>query len=430
MNAPTDQKPRGRRVLGLPPAATRRNIADTLHAENTGAILLAAGAVVALLWANSPWSGAYHSLSTTVIGPGSLHLDLTVGQWATDGLLAIFFFVVGLELKREIVAGQLRRPATAVVPIIAAVGGMTAPALLYLLVNTMSARGDTQGWAVPVATDIAFAVAVLTVFGKSLPGALRAFLLTLAVVDDLLGIVVIAVFYSDGLAFGALAAAVGVIAVFAVVVRRNGGAPPWILIVLAVAAWALMHASGVHATIAGCLLGFTVPAVARGAEPQSLAEQYEHRWRPVSAGLAVPLFALFAVGVTLDGDSLADAVGDPVAQGVVLGLVVGKPLGIFAATWLLVHLTGARLDPSLRWPDVLAVGAVGGIGFTVALLIGELSFPAGSPRAETVKAAVLVGSLLSAAVGATLLRLRARARRHAKPTTSADPQPEPAHGRR
>lgn len=397
-------------LLGPLTPGSRRNLADTLRAESTGAVLLLLGAVVALVWASSPWGDSYRALSAVRVGPSALHLDLTVAQWATDGLLAIFFFVVGVELKREIVDGQLRRPATAIVPIVAAVGGMAVPALLYTLVNVVG-DGDPRGWAVPVATDIAFAVAVLAIAGRGLPTALRAFLLTLAVVDDLLGIVVIAAFYTASLDFVAMAGAAGTVALFAVLVRRRGGAPPWLLVPLSVLAWALMHASGIHATIAGVVLGFTVPALARDGERRSLAEHYEHVWRPVSAGFAVPVFALFAAGVTMTPEALRDAFTNPVAIGVVLGLVVGKPLGITLATWLLVRLTKATLDTSLRWLDVVAVACVGGIGFTVALLIGELSFTPGTADSEAAKAAILVGSLLSAALGGTLLAWRARTRR-------------------
>ena len=394
-------------LFGRLTSGGRKNFADTLRAENTGAILLLAGAVVALLWANSPWREAYLSLGDIVLGPSALHLDLSVSQWATDGLLAIFFFVVGLELKREMVTGQLRRPSTAIVPILAAVGGMAVPALAYTLVNSLSSAGSLDGWAIPVATDIAFAVAVLTIFGKRLPTALRAFLLTLAVVDDLLGIIVIGAFYTESLAFAWLGASILAIAVFGLLVRRRG-MTAWVLIPLGVLAWGLMHASGIHATIAGVLLGFTVPAIARHGASISLAERYEHLWRPVSAGLAVPVFALFAAGVTLSPDALASTAGDPTAQGVALGLVVGKPVGILLATFLLVKLTKASLDASVRWLDLTAVACVAGIGFTVSLLIGELSFPASSPHSEHVKAAVLIGSLLSAVIGALLLTWRSR----------------------
>jgi NhaA family Na+:H+ antiporter len=343
-----------------------------------------------------------------VVGPAGLHLDLTVASWATDGLLTVFFFVAGLELKREFVTGQLRNPATAAVPIIAAVGGMITPAAIYVLVNLANGGPSLGGWAVPVATDIAFAVAVLTLFGRRLPIALRAFLLTLAVVDDLLGIVVIAVFYANGLAFGWLGAALLTIGVLAVLTRR--GVTAWILVPLAVLAWALMHLSGVHATIAGVLIGFTVPASARNGHDRSVAERWEHRWRPVSAGLAVPIFALFAAGVSLSPDALATTLTEPAAQGVILGLVIGKPLGIMLTTFAVVTVTRAALDPTVTWLDLLAVAVVAGIGFTVALLIGELSFAPGTPQSEHVKAGVLIGSLASAVIGGLLLTWRSRAR--------------------
>ncbi|HEY8717498.1 Na+/H+ antiporter NhaA [Pengzhenrongella sp.] len=397
----------GRILFGRLTPGAERNFADDLRSENAGAILLLVGAVVALVWVNSPWRDGYTALSDAVVGPSALGLDLSLAQWATDGLLAIFFFVVGLELKREMVDGQLRRPSTAIVPILAAVGGMAVPAGIYALVNATSAGGAMGGWAVPVATDIAFAVAVLTIFGRRLPTALRAFLLTLAVVDDLLGIVVIAIFYADDLAFVWLGAALATIAVFALCVRRRG-MTAWVLVPLAILAWGFMHASGIHATIAGVMLGFTVPALARPGEQQSLAERFEHLWRPVSAGLAVPVFALFAAGISFSAADLMRAADDPAAQGVALGLVIGKPVGILLATFLLVKLTRANLDESVRWPDLVAVSVVAGVGFTVSLLIGALSFDATSPHSDHIKAAVLVGSVASAALGAILLTCRSR----------------------
>jgi NhaA family Na+:H+ antiporter len=411
------------KLLGRLTPGGRRNFIDTLGAENTGSKLLLLGTVVALAWANSPWQGAYSSISDTTFGPESQHLNLTVSQWATDGLLAIFFFVVGLELKREMVEGQLRKPATAIVPILAAVGGMAVPALVYMSVVSLQS-GPSEGWAIPVATDIAFAVAVLTVFGSRLPTALRAFLLTLAVVDDLLGIVVIALFYADGLAFAWLGAAFVAIALFAWLVR-TGKAPGWLLIALAVTAWALMHRSGVHATIAGVVLGFTVPVRALRGQQMGLAERYEHLWRPVSAVLAVPIFALFAAGVSLSPADLASAAGDAAAQGVALGLVIGKPVGILLATFLLVRFTHANLDPTVRWLDLVAVSAVAGIGFTVSLLIGELSFAEGSPHGEHVKAAILFGSLVAAVIGGGLLSWRSRVHVRDHDLTPQDVSVEP-----
>lgn len=386
------------------------NLLDTLRTERAGGLLLLAGTVAALVWANSGWSEAYVTLKDTVIGPHSLHLDLTVAEWAKDGLLAIFFFVIGLELKREIVVGQLRRPATAIVPVVAAVGGMVIPAALYVVVN-LAEGGDARGWAVPVATDIAFAVAVLSIVGKWLPNALRAFLLTLAVVDDLLAILIIAVLFTDQIAWGWLAAAIACIVAFWLLIKVRRGSP-WLLVPLALAAWGFTHASGVHATLAGVALGMVVPAVAREGERHALAEHWEHVWRPVSAGLAVPVFALFAAGVVIDTAALREAASSPVSHGVVLGLVVGKPIGILLATFLVARLTRASLDEGLSWWDVTGMACLAGIGFTVSLLIGALAF--GGDRSSEVTMAVLAASLVAALVGASILAWRSRAYRRAE----------------
>jgi NhaA family Na+:H+ antiporter len=384
-----------------------RNLRAVLRQESTGGVLLLIATALALLWANSPLRERYSELREVHLGPAALHLDLSVHAWAADGLLAIFFFVVGLELKREIVAGELRRPATAIVPIVAAVGGMVVPAAIYLAVNLTAGDGAPRGWAVPTATDIAFAVAVLAVVGRGLPSALRAFLLTLAVVDDLLAIIVIAVFYTETVAFGWLAASLAVVALFGFLLRR-GVRSPWLLVPLGVTAWALMHASGIHATIAGVLLGLTVPAIARRGARQSLAEHYEHRWRPVSAGFAVPVFALLSAGVTVSGGAVGDALADPAARAVVLALVLGKPIGIVGAT-ALVSLTGrAGLAKGVSWWDVIGVGALGGIGFTVSLLVADLAFGAGTAQDASVKVAVLSASLIAALAGAGILLARGR----------------------
>ena len=394
----------GPRLFARLSAREERSLADALRAETTGGALLLVGTVIALVWANSGWSDAYEHLREIVVGPSALHLDLSIEHWASDGLLTFFFFVVGLELKREIVAGELRKPATAALPIVAAIGGMAVPALLYVAVN--AGRGDLSGWAIPTATDIAFAVAVLAVVGRSLPSSLRAFLLTLAVVDDLLAIIVIAVFYSESISLGWLALSVLVVVVFGLLTRR-GITSAWLLVPLGVTAWALMHASGVHATIAGVLLGLIVPATAAAGE-HSIAERFEHRWRPISAGVAVPIFALVAAGVAFDPESLSAALQDPVAQGVVLGLVVGKPIGIIGTTWIVSRLTKTPLAEGLGWRDVAAVGSVAGIGFTVSLLIGALAFDEGSAAGEHVRVAVLAASIVAAIVGALLLARRDR----------------------
>ena len=410
-----------RTLFGRLGAAQERTLADVLRTERAGGVMLLAGTVAALVWANSRWSSSYESLSAVTIGPQSLHLHLSLAAWAQDGLLAIFFFVIGLELKRELVAGELRHPATAVVPAAAAAGGMIVPALLYLAVNAAAPDGTSAGWAVPTATDIAFAVAVLSLVGRGLPSALRAFLLTLAVVDDLLAILIIAIFFTDQVSLGWLAVAAAAVLVFGCVARTR---PTWwwLLVPLALGAWAAMHASGVHATIAGVALGLVVPAVAKGGERRSVAQRWEHAWRPVSAGVAVPLFALFAAGVVVSGAALREAFNDPASQGVALGLVLGKPIGIVLATLLVATFTKAALDPGLTWWDIVAIGAVGGIGFTVSLLVNELTFE--GQQADHVTMGVLVASACAAVLGGTLLAWRARGRRGgARPPQPRPPRP-------
>ena len=390
-------------------------VSAILRKETVGGALLLLSAAIALVWANSPWAAAYDSFENLHIGTDrlGLHLDLTLGGWAADGLLAIFFFVVGLELKREFVAGDLRDPGRAALPIAAAVGGMVAPALIFVAFTLPAGDGASRGWAIPTATDIAFAVAVLAVISTHLPGALRTFLLTLAVVDDLLAITVIAVFYTDKINVAALLIALIPLTLFAVLVQRRISSW-WLLIPLAVLTWAFVHESGVHATVAGVLLGFTVPvlrsAAAGGPEAgPGLAEHFEHRLRPLSAGFAVPVFAFFAAGVTFGGyHGLITALRDPIAMGIVFGLVAGKTLGVFGTTWTLAKLTRASLDSALRRIDVFGISILAGIGFTVSLLIGELAYESGSERHDVVKVAVLTGSLLAALIAAVVLRLRNR----------------------
>lgn len=401
-----------------------RRITEILRKETVGGALLLVATVAALVWANSPAASSYTALRDLEVGPEALHLHLSLHEWAADGLLAIFFFVVGLELKREFVAGDLRDPRRAALPILAAVGGMVVPAVLYLAVAGRAGGEALSGWAIPTATDIAFALAVLAVIGTHLPAALRTFLLTLAVVDDLLAVTVIAVFYTDEVTWPALAGSLLVIAVFAVAVQRRVRSW-WLLLPLAFAAWALMHESGVHATVAGVLLGFTVPVVrsARAGGPDAgpgLAEHFEHRFRPVSAGFAVPVFAFFAAGVPLGGVAgVRESFADPVAQGVVVGLVVGKAVGIFGTTWLVARFTRATLDAALRWLDVLGVALLGGIGFTVSLLIGELAF-ASEEGTEHVTVGVLAGSVLAALLAAALLKARNKAYRRVAELESED----------
>uniref|UniRef100_A0AAU2V6P1 Na(+)/H(+) antiporter NhaA n=1 Tax=Streptomyces sp. NBC_00003 TaxID=2903608 RepID=A0AAU2V6P1_9ACTN len=402
MATPTPSK---RKFLGRLSLPERTFVAEALRAETVGGVLLLVAAIGALIWANTLGS-SYESVRGFHLGISSLGLDLSIQHWAADGLLAIFFFVAGIELKRELVAGELRDPKAAALPVIAAVCGMAVPALVYALVN-ISGHGSLDGWAVPTATDIAFALAVLAVIGTSLPSALRAFLLTLAVVDDLFAILIIAVFFTNSINFAALGGAVLGLAVFWLLLRK--GVRGWyVYIPLALVIWGLMYNSGVHATIAGVAMGLMLRCHRTEGEEHSPGEHIEHLMRPVSAGLAVPLFALFSAGVGISGGTLADVFTRPETLGVVLGLVVGKALGIFGGTWLAARFTKAELNDDLAWPDVFAVASLAGIGFTVSLLIGELAFAGQAELTDEVKAAVLVGSLTAAVLASVLLKMRVR----------------------
>lgn len=391
-------------------------IGALLRQETTGGILLITAALVAIVWANSPGAGAYFSLRDLVVGPEQLHLNLSLGTWAADGLLAIFFFLVGLELKHEFVAGDLRDPSRAAVPVLAAAGGVVVPALLYVALN-LASPASLRGWAIPTATDIAFAVAVLAIIGSHLPSALRIFLLTLAVVDDLIAILIIAVVYTSELHLGELVAGLAVIVLYAVLVQRWPGFfaqrtwAPWVILLpLGIAAWALVHASGIHATIAGVLLGFTIPVRRRdGADGPGLAGAFEHRFRPLSTGLAVPVFAFFSAGVAVGGwDGLRTSLTDPVTLGIIVGLILGKPVGITLTTLVLTRLTRARLDDSVRWIDLVGVGLLAGIGFTVSLLVAELSFGLDSAAGDHAKVGVLLASFGAALAASVVLVPRNR----------------------
>ncbi|HET7349346.1 MAG TPA: Na+/H+ antiporter NhaA [Marmoricola sp.] len=402
-----------------------RRIADVLREETVGGALLLVATVVALVWANSPGGASYEALRDARIGPEAWHLDLTLGTWAADGLLAIYFFVVGLELKREMVAGDLRQPSVAALPILSALGGVAAPALIYVLVTGVAGGDGLRGWAIPTATDIAFALAVLAVISTHLPTGLRTFLLTLAVVDDLVAVTIIAIFYTDDLQVWALVAALVPLALFGLAVQRRIRSW-WLLVPLATATWVLVHESGVHATVAGVLLGFTVPVLRSEAAggPDAgpgLAEHLEHRLRPLSAGFAVPVFAFFAAGVPLGGlAGLGDAVTDPIALAIIAGLVLGKPIGIFGTAWVTARLTHASLDEELSWLDVLGLSLLGGIGFTVSLLIGDLAFGSGSTADDHVKVGILAGSLLSALLASLVVKSRDRTYRRIAVREAAD----------
>lgn len=407
-------------------------VAEILRKETVGGMLLVVAALVAIVWANSPFAESYFALRDYEVGYEPWHLRLSLGTWAADGLLAIFFFLVGLELKREFVAGDLRQFSKAIVPVAAAAGGVIVPALLYTVFNASNPE-TAGGWAIPTATDIAFAVAVLAIIGSHLPPALRLFLLTLAVVDDLMAITIIAVFYTEEVAFTPLLLALVPLGVFTFLAQRYSrffGLHAWaawvILLPLGLVVWALVHEAGVHATVAGVLLGFAVPVkqgqASGGPEAgRGLAEEFEHRFRPISAGFAVPVFAFFSAGVAVGGwEGITAAMTAPVTLGIVVGLVLGKPIGILGTTWLTTKITRRHLDPSFEWIDLVGVALLAGIGFTVSLLVSELSFAPGSSAADQAKVAVLSASVLASLLASVLLRVRNRRYREIEELESVD----------
>ncbi|MFF5793543.1 Na+/H+ antiporter NhaA [Paeniglutamicibacter sp. NPDC012692] len=411
--------PTPRTVLGRGSYSEYLRIGEILRKETVGGMVLILGAVVAIIWANSPASASYFALRDFHIGfeIAGIDLNLSLGHWAADGLLAVFFFLVGLELKKEFVAGDLRDFKRAVVPVAAAFGGVLVPALIFVAINASTGGETLRGWAIPTATDIAFAVAVLAVIGSNLPSPLRIFLLTLAVVDDLIAIVIIAFVFTDDLRPPYLLMAIAPIAFYAFLTHKwpkffasKWWAPWLILLPLGAVSWALVFGSGVHATIAGVVLGFCVPVIRKDApEKPGLAEKFEHRFRPLSSGFCVPVFAFFAAGVAIGGaNGIASAFGDPVLWGIVFGLLFGKPLGIMGSTWLVTRSVHANLDPDVKWGDLLGVTFLAGIGFTVSLLVSELSFGLESPHYDHAKVAILLASLLAAILGSLWLRPRDR----------------------
>lgn len=435
----------------------RERLALVLRQDRFGGALLVLAAVLALVLANSGWADSYTRMQAVQLGPQGVHLHLSLAQWAADGLLAIFFFVAGLELKRECVEGDLRHLRRALLPVAAAVGGMVCPALVFLALAGDDA-GLARGWAIPTPTDIAFALAVLAVIGRHLPASLRMFVLAVAVVDDVLAITIIALFFTASIAWiPAVAALVG-LAVFAWLVRRR--VCPWPLVLpVALVVWALVHASGIHATVAGVLLGVVVPVVVRDGgpgknvrgrerepeqhvdlqsqhmdlqnqqghrpvdhqgpsqtQPDKLihprAQQWEHWWRPISACVALPLFALTSAGVAVGGmHGLGQALGSRVTLAVVAGLVVGKTVGILGAIALMNRLARVRLDPALGWWEYAGVAALAGMGFTVSLLLAQLSFGPSGLLADQAKVGVLAGSVCAALLSALVLGWRNRVHR-------------------
>ena len=397
-----------------PQPATTRAFREFLATEAAGGLVLLVATVVALVWANSPWSGGYDRLwhAEAALGIGDWRLELDLRHWVNDGLMAVFFLVVGLEVKREFLQGELKDRRKAALPIVAAIGGMAVPALLFAVFNL--GGGGGAGWGIPMATDIAFALGVLAVVAPGLPGSLRVFLLALAIVDDLGAIVVIAVFYSGSLDWGWLAAAAG-ITVVVYVLRRAGIGMTALFVVLGVALWLAVHASGVHSTIAGVIMGLLAPAARHDTSrldgvSVSELEWIEHYLHPISSLLIVPVFALANAGIAFTGTGVSDALSSPIALGVFVGLVVGKTLGITGAAWAACRTGVAELPPDVRWRQMAGVAALGGIGFTVSLFIADLAFDDESAITDA-KMGILAAAVIATVLATVLLRGRPGATR-------------------
>lgn len=420
MNAPVHSD-QSQRVRTLAP------LRDFLHRESAGAVLLATGALLALLWSNSPWSASYHSLwnSRIALSVAGHSLDLDLRHWVNDGLMTIFFFVVGLEIKREVTDGHLSERRSALLPGFAAFGGMLVPALIYLAIAGSSAP---RGWAIPVATDIALAVGVISVMGKRVPASLRAFLLGLAIVDDIGAIIIIAAVYSTGVSFGWLL--VSVIGVGTVVVFQRFGVQSVPLYgVLGVTIWLGLYQGGVHPTLAGVVMGLLTPSVARlqtnlvdieelpessapvnlsspssyAKDSVSVVEWLQHFLHPWTSFLIVPIFALANSGIHISVSGLRDAAGSAVTWGVFFGLLLGKPLGVFIATRAAIRSGIADRPEGSSTRQILGVGMAAGIGFTVAIFITKLALT--DPiQQENAKLAILLASVVAAVLAMLLLK--------------------------
>ena len=377
--------------------ATRRPLAEFVHSETTGGIALAAATVAALVWANTA-PGSYADAWSFTFGPDSpLHLHLDLHAWINDGLMTVFFFVVGLEIKRELVVGELQRFRDASLPLVAAAGGMLVPALIYVAFN--AGGSGRNGWGIPMATDIAFVLGVLSLLGSRAPSGLRLFLLAVAIIDDIGAIIVIALFYSEGINMSALAGALVVVVVI-VGTRAMGLTRPIAYLPLGIALWLLLHESGVHATIAGVLLGLLTPA--RPVGGRNVLDSLQHRLHPYSALVVVPVFALANAGVVLRADSVRDAVNSSISWGIFVGLVVGKTVGLAGAVLIARRLGIADLPTGIGTRHLLGAGALAGIGFTVALFIADLTFTQATGLSDA-KLAILAASVVAGALGSWLI---------------------------
>lgn len=388
-------------TIGFPVPGKLKGALAFVHHEAAGGLALMAAALAALILCNSPLAWLYDWLLQTPVGVrvGSLALDKPLLHWINDGLMAVFFFLVGLEIKRELLRGELSTIRQAVLPAVAATGGMAVPAAIYVAINA----GDPlalRGWAIPSATDIAFSVGVLTLLGDRVPSSLKVFLLALAILDDLGSILIIAAFYTGGLHWSSLLlAAVGAAILGLLNARGVTRLAPYVL--TGVFIWVCVLKSGVHATLAGVVVAVAIPLTGGGSDQPSLLERVEERLHPWVAFGVLPLFALANAGLSLRGLSPAQLLA-PVPLGIALGLLAGKPLGIVGATWLAVRSGLARGPEGASWGQIVGVGFLGGIGFTMSLFVGMLAFPDPGHAAQ-VRLGVLAGSLMSALAGYLLL---------------------------
>lgn len=395
-------------VLNEVTAKQQRWLVRILRDETAGGVLLLLAAAIALFWANSNWHGSYEHFVDFQIGPQSLELNLPIHIWAADGLLAIFFFVAGVELKHEFVTGTLSTPRLAAVPIAAALGGMIASATIFLIIN--HGTNVSQAWGLPISTDIAFALAVLAVVGRGLPIELRSFLLTLAVVNDLGAITVIAIFYSSSFNVAAFLIAIILLTIFGLL-QRQGFTNLFVFATLALGIWYATLQSGVHATVAGVAMGLLMRVKTKGKEKLSPGDRAESFLRPFSAGFCAPVFALVSAGVVLSGTSLSEVVKQPLTIGVLLGLLIGQPLGVMLGAFLTAQFTKGALNPKLSWWDVLVVGILASIGFTVALLINEVTFAGEDNLLTSGKFAIVFTNGIAILISSLVVVLRLRATR-------------------
>jgi NhaA family Na+:H+ antiporter len=422
-------------------SATDRSsrLLEFLRTEEASGVFLLAAALVALVWANSGFAEAYHQLWSTIatLGIGSLTISLDLQGWVNEGLMTLFFLVVGLEIKREVTTGELRDPKTLALPIMAAIGGMVVPAGIFLILNV--GNGTAGGWGIPVATDIAFALGILTLAASRAPVSVRSFLLTLAIVDDIGAIILIAVFYSGGLSAGWILTAAAIVALLSLMrVVRVTSTTAYVL--LGIALWVALFESGVHPTLTGVVLGLMAPAVPIGRsaragtgvrhvleeaaeQPESEADAYwiavgemsrtavspldraETSLHPWTSRFVVPTFAFANSGVELSGGAVAEAVTSPLGLGILLGLTLGKPIGIGGAIWAATRMGLGRLPDEFTPRMVLGVALLGGVGFTIALFIAELAL-AGDGEIATATLAVLMASTMAGLMGGAVLRTR------------------------